>query len=174
MKLCRTLRAVIIAMTCLGVALPQQAIASKPVVVDGIPVSKNVIDLSLQQGQLVGGLVDANGNGVADAPVVIAQQGKPVLNLRTDAEGRFAAKGVKPGIYQVVSHGALENYRVWEDGTAPEGAKKGVIHRVNPEVARGASQSGLLAMLSNPLVLTLIIATAIAIPVALNDGDDNS
>ena len=104
---------------------------------------------------------------------MIGQNGKPVLELRTDADGRFAAEGLKPGVYQVVSHGGLNNYRVWEEGAAPAVAKQGVIHTVDPEVARGARNGGLLGILANPIVLALIIAAAIAIPLALDDDDDD-
>ena len=174
MKTSKTFRAAIVALTCLGVCVPRGVVANDSItVVDGIQVNKKVEDLSLQKGLLVGGLVDENGRGVEDAPVVIAQQGKPVAELRPDADGRFAAAGLKPGVYQVVSHGGLNIYRVWEEGQAPAGAKKGVIHQVDAKIARGASNGGLLGLLANPLILALIIAAAIAIPLALDD-DDNS
>ena len=171
MKTSRIFRAAIVAMTCLGVCLPQQSFASNAVVVNGMPVSKVVEDLSLQNGVLVGALVDEGGRGVEDAPVIIAQEGKAVAELRTDADGRFEAKGLKPGVYQVVSHGGLRQYRVWEEGTAPAEAKRGVIHQVDPQVARGAQSGGLIAFLTHPIVLVAIIATAIAVPIALDDDD---
>lgn len=173
MKTSKIFRAAIVAMTCLGVCIPHPSVAAA-VVVDGIQINQQIEDLSLQNGLMVGGLVDKAGRGVSDAPVVIAQQGKPVATLRTDAEGRFSAAGLKPGIYQVVSHGALNNYRVWEDGKAPANAKRGVIHQVDPEVARGASTGGLIGFLTNPLVIVGIVAAAIAIPIALDDDDDAS
>lgn len=174
MKTFKTFRAAVVALTCLGVVIPRGAIASSPVVVDGVPVSQVVEDLELQGDLLIGGLVDASGRGVEDAPIVIGQDGKPVAQLRTDAEGRFAAKGLKPGVYQVVSHGKASTHRVWEEGRAPAQAKRGVIHSVDPQVARGASHGGLLGILANPLFLALIIAAAIAIPLALDDDDDAS
>lgn len=174
MKTSKTLRAIIVALTCLGVCIPHPSIAQDVVMVDGIPVSQKIEDLSLQNGLLVGGLVDQNGKGVEDAPVVIGQNGKPVADVRTDAEGRFAVKGLTPGVYQVVSHGGLTTYRVWEEGKAPAEAKRGVIHTVDAKIARGAHKGGLLGLLANPLVLALIIAAAIAIPLALDDDDDAS
>lgn len=173
MKASKTFRAAIVALTCLGVCFPQLSKAAENVVIDGITVSQKIEDVSLQNGQLIGGLVDQAGRGVSDAPVVIGQNGKPVLELRTDADGRFAAEGLKPGVYQVVSHGGLTNYRVWEEDTAPAVAKRGVIHTVDPQVARGARNGGLLGVLANPLVLALIIAAAIAVPLALDDDDDH-
>lgn len=174
MKISKTFRAAVVALTCLGVIVPRGSIAAEAVIVDGIPVSQQVENLELQQGLLIGGLVDAAGKGVEDAPVVIGQNGKPVAELRTDSEGRFAATGLKPGVYQVVSHGAVTTYRVYEQGQAPAEAKKGVIHQVDPQIARGAGHGGLLGILANPLVLALIIAAAIAIPLALDDDDDDA
>ena len=174
MKTFKTFRAAIVALTCLGVVVPRGVMAAETVIVDGVPVSQTVENLELQKGMLIGGLVDASGKGVEDAPVVIGQNGKPVAELRTDSEGRFAAKGLKPGVYQVVSHGKVTTHRVWEEGKAPAEAKRGVIHSVDPQVARGASNGGLLGILANPLVLALIIAAAIAIPLALDDDDDAS
>lgn len=174
MKTSKMLRAAVVALTCLGVCVPQLSLAAETVVIDGIRVSQKTEDVRLQDGLLIGGLVDQNGRGVEDAPVVIGQNGKPVLELRTDAEGRFAAEGLKPGVYQVVSHGGVQNYRVWDESNAPATAKRGVIHNVDPQIARGASNGGLLGILANPIVLALIVAAAIAIPLALDDDDDDA
>lgn len=176
MKTSKLFHVMVVAVTCLGVCFPAQAFANPKVPhVNGIPVVQEVGDLSLRDGTLVGGLVDENGRGVADAPVVIGQQGEAVAKIRTDEDGRFAVEGLKPGVYQVVSHGAVTTHRVWAEKNAPAGAKKGVIHSVDPQVARGApSHGGLLGVLSNPLVLALAIAAAIAIPLALDDDDDAS
>jgi hypothetical protein len=94
--------------------------------------------------------------------------------VRTDAEGRFEFAGAKVGTYQVVSHGAAGSYRVWDAASAPQTVKQGVIHTVDPQVARGASSGGLFGLLSNPLVLAGVIAAAIAIPLAVDDDDDAS
>lgn len=176
MKTSKVLNVMVVAVTCLGVCFPAQAFANPTATkVNGISVVQKVENLSLQDGLLVGGLVDENGRGVADAPVVIGQKGKAVAEVRTDKDGRFAVKGLKPGIYHVVSHGAVTTHRVFEGKDAPADAKKGVIHAVDPQVARGApSNGGLLGVLSNPLVLALGIAAAIAIPLALDDDDDAS
>lgn len=174
MKTSKLLRATVVALTCLGVCVPQLSMAAETVVVDGIPVSRKIEDVSLQDGLLIGGLVDQNGRGVEDAPVVIGQNGKAVLELRTDAEGRFAAEGLKPGVYQVVSHGGVNTYRVWDEPNAPATAKRGVIHTVDPQIARGAHGGGLLGVLANPIVLALIVAAAIAIPLALDDDDHDA
>lgn len=169
MKVSKFLKVAMVALACGGVCLPQSAMAAKPVVVNGIPVHGDVESLELQGELLVGGLVDHAGKGVADAPVLIAQNGKPVTELRTDADGRFAAKGLQPGRYQVVSHGGVQTYDVFAKGQAPQHAKRGVVHRVDPQVARGAPGSPFRSLLSHPMVIATAIAAAVAIPLSLND-----
>lgn len=174
MKLSKIFHFVLVATTCVSVSMPQLAAAGKPVTQLDVPIKRSVEDVVLQDGALRGALVDKAGRGVADAPVLIGQNGKKVAEVRTDAEGRFKFAGAKVGTYQVVSHGAAGSYRVWDAASAPQTVKQGVIHTVDPQVARGASSGGLFGLLSNPLVLAGVIAAAIAIPLAVDDDDDAS
>ncbi|WP_153557896.1 carboxypeptidase-like regulatory domain-containing protein [Roseimaritima sediminicola] len=137
-----------------------------------VQIKRTIGDVVLHDGQLRGALVDDAGRGVEDAPVVIGQDGKPLKELRTDKQGRFRYTVPKPGLYQVVSHSTAAGYRLWTAETAPEGAKQGIVHQVDPQVARGAHPGGLWAWLTNPVFLALLIAAAIAIPLALDDDDD--
>lgn len=148
--------------------------AADDVAATTVPINRAVQHVVLQNGQLQGMLVDAAGTGVADAPVVIGKQGKLLKTLRTDDEGRFRLLAATPGVYQVVSHGGAEVYRTWQTDDAPDGAKQGIIHQVAPQVARGGHPGGLIALLTNPIFLALLIGAAIAIPLALDDDDDNS
>jgi hypothetical protein len=169
------LRAAMVALATFGVCLPQQLMAANPVIVDGIPVHREVESLELQNGRLIGGLVDQAGRGVADAPVIIAQDGKAIAKLRSDAEGRFAADGLSPGRYHVISHGGVRTFDVYAAGSAPAGSQRGVIQQVDPEVARGAAHGGkLMQFVTNPIVIALAIAAAVAIPLAIDDDDDDA
>lgn len=174
MKFNKILHLALVATTCVSVSMPQLATAGNNVAQADVPIKRKVEDVVLKDGALRGALVDKAGRGVGDAPVVIGQDGKHVASLRTDAQGHFAFEGAKAGTYQVVSHGAAGSYRVWDGAKAPGDAKQGIIHTVDPEVARGATNQGLLGFLTNPLVLAGIIAAAIAIPLALDDDDDAS
>lgn len=174
MKLNKFLHLALIATTCVSVSMPQLATAGNGVAQVDVPIKRTVEDVVLKDGALRGALVDKAGHGVADAPVLIGQEGKKVAELRTDAQGRFEFEGAKVGTYQVVSHGAAGSYRVWDATNAPKTVKQGIIHSVDPEVARGAHSGGLLKFLTNPLVLAGVIAAAIAIPLALDDDDDAS
>lgn len=174
MKFNKILHLALVATTCVSVSMPQLATAGKSVAQADVSINRKVEDVVLKDGALRGALVDEAGRGVGDAPVLIGQNGKRVAELRTDAQGRFEFKGAKVGTYQVVSHGAAGSYRVWNATQAPEAAKQGIIHTVDPEVARGARHGGLLGFLANPIVLAGVIAAAIAIPLALDDDDDAS
>ena len=173
MKAQKPLRFTLVVVTCLGMALPRLSLAGDdPLANLSIPVSKKIENIQLDaNGNLRGAIVDANGRPIADAPVVIGVNGKPIAKLRTDREGRFRKDGLKQGFYQVVSHAGAHHYRVWEPGNAPAGVKQGVIHVAGSEVARGAGYSALLAILSNPVFLAALVSAAIVIPIAIDDED---
>ena len=62
-------------------------------------------------------------------------------------------------------------YRFWSPGTAPPAAQKGAI--VYTQNGNGGG-GGLKMFLSNPIVIAGIVATAIAVPVALNNSHPSS
>ncbi len=138
-----------------------------------VPIKRTIDSVVLHDGQLRGALVDEAGQGVPDAPVLIGQDGKLLKELRTDQDGRFHFDVPQPGLFQVVSHGSAAAYRTFPAEQAPAGAKQGVIHQVDPQVARGGSPTGLFSCLANPIFLALLIGAAIAIPLALDDDDDD-
>jgi hypothetical protein len=138
-----------------------------------VPIKRTIDNIVLHEGQLRGALVDDAGKGVPDAPVLIGQDGKLLKELRTDQDGRFRFDVAKPGLFQVVSHGSAAAYRTFPAEQAPAGAKQGVIHQVDPQVARGGSPAGLFSCLANPIFLALLIGAAIAIPLALDDDDND-
>ena len=138
-----------------------------------VPIKRTIDNVVLHEGHMLGALVDEAGKGVPDAPVLIGQDGKLLKELRTDQDGRFRFAGSQPGLFQVVSHGSAAAYRTWPADKAPADAKQGIIHQVDPEVARGGSPAGLFSCLTNPIFLALLIAAAIAIPLALDDDDDD-
>ncbi|MCC6969168.1 MAG: carboxypeptidase regulatory-like domain-containing protein [Phycisphaerales bacterium] len=52
-------------------------------------------------GKIVGTVVDADGKPVADAHVVLKHGDKVVAHMRTNAEGHYAFKDLRPGRYLV-------------------------------------------------------------------------
>lgn len=138
-------------------------------------VIREVQQVVLQpDGRVHGMLVDQAGRGVSDAPVVIGEEGKLLKQLRTDAEGKFVWKEARVGAFQVVTPERATVYRVWPSDNAPKDAKPAIIQTVDPTIARGASHGPLVTFLTNPIFLALLVAAAIAIPLALDDDDDSA
>lgn len=177
MRMQLTLRALIVALTCFGVAAPQlrAAGATANVTEHGIPIRTQVEDVVLQTGGgLQGALVDVNGKPVVGSPVAIGQSGKVVAEMLTDQEGRFSTSGLRSGTYQVASLAGVQSYRIWDASTAPKSAKQGVIHVLPEGTARGQGGSGVRAALTNPIVVVGAIVTAGVVAVAVASDDDDS
>lgn len=193
MRISKSLRACLSVAICVAMALPHSAMANAAAaqVVDGVKISQTVKDLRLgSNGTLSGVIVDETGKPVASAPVVIGQKGKPFAEFDTGADGRYAVSGLKPGVYQVVSFAGVETVRVHKSKDAPAGAIQGIVQVITSDgIARGQScnngcnqcndagckdcskprYSRLRSVLTNPLTWALVLAAAIAIPLALDD-----
>src|SRR3954470_6107190 len=82
------------AIACIGMVLPTSAMAA---------AAANS-DIALRTGGLlVGQVVDQQGVAKAGTPVSVQFAGKEVVNTTTDANGVFAAKGLRGGQYQLVT-----------------------------------------------------------------------
>lgn len=126
-------------------------------------------------GVLQGAIVDVNGQPLQGKNVWIAQHGETLVTATTNAEGRFAVKGLSTGVYQVVSVGKAANYHLWTEH-APASARRGIIHVVSPEMTRanlGHSPKGPNSTLDKLEILaTMAIIGGIIGVVAAQD--DNS
>jgi hypothetical protein len=157
------------AIACLGIVLPQHALAAEP-------AAGGIADVALQGGgTMVGAVYSAAGLPQSGTLVSVQSNGTEVARTTTDEHGRFVAQGLKGGVYQVVTTDGMMTYRAWSEGTAPPAAQPAALV-VTGDVARGLGHQhgGLGAWLSNPWVLAAIVATAIAVPIALNDDDSSS
>ncbi|MEM6799524.1 MAG: carboxypeptidase-like regulatory domain-containing protein [Planctomycetota bacterium] len=150
----------------------------------GKPERPTTDDVALtKEGLFAGQLVDPQGAPLADAKVrLFDASGKPVEGT-TNELGQFAYRGVSSGLYYLQAGDAVQAVRVWPHKIAPPSAKKGVLLISKEETVRGqyAPPSGLNAfvkrskrLLSNPLAVTAIVATAVAVPVAVHNADDGS
>jgi hypothetical protein len=84
----------------------------------------------------------------------------------TDAAGQFSVPGLTGGVYQVETLKGGGVFRLWAPRTAPPAAFESAMIVQGDQVVRGANGQ-LLSWLGNPWVLGAIVATAIAVPLAL-------
>jgi hypothetical protein len=165
MKTVRVIRSVFVSLATIGLCVPSVALAADPA---PQPV---VSDIALANGgTLQGRLIDLQGGSVAGVPVSLRTQDRVVATTTTEKDGQFAVKGLNGGVYQVAAAQGQGVYRFWTDGTAPPSAKSGAIVYTQNSTGGG----GIKSFLSNPLVIAGIVATAIAVPVAIANSQDSS
>ena len=169
------LRSGMAALACLGLLLPQAALAAGPraQAKEG-PPSISISDVALgPQGTLYGAVVDPQGAPVAATPVALLC-GKGVVGVaKTDPQGRFAFSNLKRGVYGVGAAGVVRACRVWAPRTAPPSANEGLLIVSDGRLVRGRgpmrdSQGRVYQWMSENYLLTwCAIAATIAVPAAI-------
>ena len=175
MKTARFVRGVAISLAALGMCLPQVAFAAAP--------TPAVVDVALSDGGVLHGqVVNLQGAGIAGVPVSVKTKNHEVATVTTAADGTFSVQGLKGGVYQVAAAQGQGVYRLWSAGTAPPVAQTGaIVYTQNGVVdsdavvyTQGGGGSSLKMLLANPIVIAGVIATAIAVPVALANSHHGS
>jgi hypothetical protein len=132
-----------------------------------------VSDVALAPGGVFSGqVVDAQGQPQAGSSVKVCQQQQVVATATTDPQGEFSIRGLQGGMYQVVTGQGMQSFRLWAPETAPPGARQSALLVAGGETLRG--QSDLRRWLTNPWVLSIGVATAIIVPIALSIRDQTS
>lgn len=133
-------------------------------------------------GSLEGQLLDSAGSPLANAEVTIRSQAdvnKVAQRLVTNEKGQFLATGLSNGMCVVEADEATYAVRVWEKGSAPPRSLTTVAFVAEDETVRGQSRftSNRFTNWVRSLTPTqkvacgVLIAAAIAIPIALDDDD---
>lgn len=181
MKSAGIFRGMVMGLAALGVCLSGAAFAVPP-------AAKPVVhDVALMNGgNLVGQLVDTQGVPKAGMNVTLSLEQRPLAVAKTDAAGRFAFGGLQGGVYQLTAADGSGVYRLWVPGTAPKGTSpiamitsgdtvvgaqgppNGYYYQYQPNY-RGVGRAKFL--LSNPWVVSGIVATAVAVPVGIHNAD---
>jgi hypothetical protein len=153
-------------LACVGMILPQRLMAaptaSQPLVHD-VALGTN--------GTLTGQVVDGQGIPKTEADVTVWQNENRIAAAKTDENGNFSVAGLRSGVHQVAAGEGVSIYRFWAPNTAPPAASQQALVVSDQNVVRG---NGVIGFLTNPWVLAGIVAAAIAIPIALNNDDDDS
>lgn len=153
----------------------QPAPRSQPQAVSPTRGAPTVQDVALHSGGLLlGQVVNVDGTAQAGMTVKVCQADKEIGATVTDRNGHFRFAGLEGGTYQIGSPQGNAMYRLWAPNTAPPAAKPAAMIVDGHGLVRGQTQPRhALHWLTNPYVLTGLIGTAIAIPIVLNNTDDD-
>jgi hypothetical protein len=164
------------------VVQPQMLLAAEtnPTVARSAATAVAPQDVALAEGGvLTGQVVSTAGKPQAMTPVSLATGGKEIARVTTDKEGQFRVASLQGGVYQVSTSGNSGVYRFWAPRTAPPSSLNGLNMVSGNSVVRGQMGGGPLAsagqwIAEHPIITAGAIATAIAVPLALEDDDDPS
>jgi hypothetical protein len=177
MSVCNGLRKASLFIACVGMLLPintskasdQAGDATTEAVAAPAPAPV-VSDVALQSGNVLQGqVVDSQGRPVAGAPISLIDRQKEVAKATTAADGTFQVSGVRGGVYRVVTLQGDGTYRAWPQEAAPPSAKPKIVLTQN-----STGPGPIVRVLTSPLAICAIVATAIAVPVALAHRNHNS
>ena len=185
MTMLKALRGSAILLACLGLFTPQYGFAAGPVQAN--LTGQTLADVALDgSGHLQGQVTDTKGQSVAGAVVLIKHQNQVLAAAKTNEAGRFAIAGLTGGVYQLQTQQGNSLCRVWSDGTAPPAAHQQALVVDGPTVlgqgcdacggggcdtcCGGGGGGGFAEILTSPWAIAAIGATAIALPLALDDS----
>lgn len=151
---------------------------------EGPSATPVAVDIALQsEGLLVGQLVSPSGEPLAGRPVKLDLADGREATAKTNAQGGFAFRGAR-GVMVVTSEKARVVVRGWTAKTAPPSATPALLLVDADRFARGQHYVGSgtqsvvdrsKRLFANPLFVAGVVGTAIAVPVAIaNDDDDPS
>jgi hypothetical protein len=128
-------------------------------------------DVALSDGGTLEGLVvNAQYTGLPGVPVTLQSQDRNVVQTTTDANGRFVVQDLRGGVYQVATAQSNGTFRLWAPRTAPPAAgNRAVVYVQNNGPVNGGG-NGIKYFLGHPLILPAIIASAIAVPIAVSSS----
>ena len=159
------------ALACWAMIIPSSAIAVEP--------TSHHADVALRPGGvLVGQVVDQQGAVKPDTVVSVQYSDYVVVRTTTDAHGVFAAQGLRGGQYQLVTEDGISVCRLWAPDTAPPAARPAALVVTGNNVVRGQWGGGPMHqwidwVKAHPYITAGVVATAIAIPLAIADDDDD-
>lgn len=165
----------VITLALLGVATPQHSAAG---IHDEFPHTRSshelVRDVQLSRDQMLEGVViDAQGNTLPQRNVLIRLPSGRGYQARTDADGRFRLGPLRGGMYHLSSGQGAVLIRAWKHATSPPAARSFITLSADQSVTRG--QGPLSELLTyDPVLFGIIIAAAIAIPVAVHNSKSAS
>jgi len=164
MKTGRLVRGMVVSLAVFGMCIPGMAFAASP------PSAPAVVDIAMADGGVLHGqLVDLQGGSATGVPVSVKAQDQKVIRTTTVKDGRFTVQGLRGGVYQVAAGQGQGVYRLWTAKAAPPSAQKNAI-----VFTQGILAGGPKMLLANPIVIAGVVATAVAVPVAVANSQPSS
>lgn len=163
------LRRVVIVLAAVGFCMPRTVVEAATTKTRGSVIT----DVRLQNNNaLVGQVVTPSSIPVVGVDVSLHGKSQRLAACKTDANGCFAFSGLQAGVYRVITPNGEGVYRVWAGRAAPPAAKSGALIVTQTRTVRGQHPAGKIKKLvTNPLVIAGVVATAVAVPVALNNSN---
>ena len=115
MKEIRIMPLSFVLLACFGMVSTRQGLAAQP---SGRQLGQTM-DVALQgEGLLVGQVANRQGKVENQSRISLQHNGRSLMRLNTDDQGRFAIKGLKGGVYEVATaNGAVTRIRTWRAGS---------------------------------------------------------
>ena len=158
----RILRQAAVGIAALGLLAPPTLLsAAEPAAISDVALGAN--------GTLHGQVVNATGAVVAGVEITVRQNETVLAQTTSSPAGKFEIVGLPGGLFQVATDQSEVSVRLWAVETAPPGARSSVLVVHDQAAVRG--QSALGRLLSRPLVLASLVATAVAVPVIVHQID---
>jgi hypothetical protein len=79
------------------------------------------------QGVLHGTLTNAQGQPRATTELVVRHGGKQLTTTRSESNGKFAIRNLRPGLYEINTDRSYGLYRIWAPRSAPPVAQRGAL-----------------------------------------------
>jgi len=174
MKIRSILSQIVLCSTAISMAVPQLAYGADNLAGRSPSMNAPVRDVALSaRGNLEGKIVDSSGKPLAGSRVLVRQNGQVAAEAASDATGKFALAGVRPGVYEVATGHTTGVYRVWTQKSAPPAAIDGVLIVDDENVVRAQGRDWRRVMLVTGLIVTAGVVGGV-IGYNIKDDDDAS
>lgn len=114
---------------CFGILLSGPAMAGESRVIRDVQLT--------QQAKFQGQVLTPAGKSVSNAVVQLRFRGTPIAAAKTDNQGRFVISNVRAGAHELVTGTVHSPVRLWSYGTAPRGARTGMVVAIDETIVRG-------------------------------------
>lgn len=155
--------------------LPMQSSAAAPQPIDAaatpqLAAAATPVDFTLNDGRLVGVLLDSGGQPLDGVVVEVRRSGQAIGQTTTDTEGRFAFSGLATGQLELATPQGVRPVRIWNEAVAPPSARDLVVLVSQETAVRG--QYGLFVDPLPPIALGVGIAGLVVSSVAVGQNND--